>query len=153
MSVRYVPRTYAEESFPQRSLRVAIRFLEAGARCGSIDDMDNWLAQPQIVNYAFAAEVAIKGLHELHLGKRAHGHELAALFDKLPEGIRGQLRGSKAAGTFDAKLALVSNAFKKWRYVHQEANQHRVLIFFIRDFARQSIEVLNISLNNGTMKS
>lgn len=107
-----------------------------------IDDPSQWLLQPQMANNAFAAELALKGLHALHLGGPARGHDLVALFEPLPASVKGAVRGpAYPLREFDKGLQGSRDAFETWRYAHEHARL-RAHLSFLAKFAVSVIAVL-----------
>jgi hypothetical protein len=108
-------------------------------------------AVPFTVNAVFALELYIKTLGKLH-SQSLHGHDLVALFDRLPEAALDDLRDEVASaavmsqrkcgisnlGELRAALVGMRNAFKEWRYMHEKdpsgSIQFRALIFSMEAF-------------------
>ena len=90
---------------------------------------------PSVVCYAFAAEVNLKVILLAH-GKKARGHDLAALYTLLPTPIKDEIRKfvSVEDAEFVKQLARISNAFVDWRYVY-EAKGRSLNVIFLGRFA------------------
>lgn len=120
------------------------QFYLAAERCGieeSTDDAE-WLAYPEVVNLAFACELALKGLIHVHVAKSAHGHNLTKLYEQLPQDVHQLIRGTNLAPqVFMERLASVSRSFELWRYAHEHSTLS-VSIGFLRELARSLIEAL-----------
>ncbi|AEG92522.1 Hypothetical protein Rta_14316 [Ramlibacter tataouinensis TTB310] len=88
-------------------VRCAEAFLEAHRRCDPEQELQDQskIALPAIVCGAFASEVALKALLQLH-GQAARGHDLQDLFQRLPERLRLQIqeRTCLSADKFDRYL-------------------------------------------------
>lgn len=102
---------------------------------------------PFIVNAGLTLELKLKHLHAIENKKTPRGHNLLALFNELSEDtksflqthVEGQTKESsahaaitdaarqhfKATVSWEAQslLAQSSNAFERWRYLHEEKNQ------------------------------
>lgn len=102
----------------QRQLDTAAAFFLAGERCalelkfGPYDF--HTVVAPTITNYAFSVELALKLIHSLALGAVATGHNLAGLFDQLPEEVRSNL--PYLADCVDE----IARYFVDWRYAFEK---------------------------------
>lgn len=84
---------------------------------------------PFIVNCAFAIELYLKTLGEIH-HVNLHGHRYLKLFDPLPESTRNRLEEIAptfvkqykvvAFSSFRGSLLLLEGAFVSWRYLHEK---------------------------------
>lgn len=148
MTVRFKSTRTANQSLPVRMVSAAERFFEAAERCGSRDraeihEIGRWLPEPQIVMFAFAAEVALKGLQQLHNGATSGGHDLVKILGKLPEDVRSQLRlNAYSEAEFTSLLQEVQHAFKNWRYEYENAEPTIVPPFFLKNLAAAAIAEL-----------
>lgn len=122
-------------------LEVAEQFYRAAERCGGMLS-EEWLPHPQVVNYAFAAEVALKGLRLVHRGDSGRGHDLAIILGDLPADVQDRVRGSAMApALFVDRLRNVGKAFEVWRYSY-ERGQTSISVKFLEDVANSTIAVL-----------
>jgi hypothetical protein len=103
-------------------IHCAEAFLEAHRRCDPEEELEDQskIALPAIVCGAFASEVALKALLQLH-GQTARGHDLQDLFQRLPAHIRLQIREGACLSTekFDRYLRNARHAFSQWRYFYE----------------------------------
>ncbi len=94
------------------------------------------MAFPAVVCAAFSAEVGLKTLLE-QLGKPATGHDLRALFLKLPD--EQQLAIFEATGLsveeFGSQLAHSRLAFSEWRYIYEAKGEKHINVRFLGTFA------------------
>lgn len=98
---------------------------------------------PAIVNLAFAVELYIKALHYSVTGKVPRGHNILALFKRLPKAIRKQIFNHEAISQnpfmtrgddlsikyfsknykpyerFTDQMKAISRAFEQWRYSYE----------------------------------
>jgi len=133
--------------FDERILEAADQFYQAaklcGGHCDEAGEPEDWLVFPEIVNYAFAAELALKGLHWVHLGKPPHGHDLEQLCVNLPPMLVAEM----AAHTFTPqalfrwRLHDVRSAFQDWRYA-LEKEELGLAIGFLSNLAAAAIYAL-----------
>ena len=88
------------------------------------------VAAPFVVTASFSVELFLKALHQLG-GQARRGHKLVPLFDALPEQARVELVAAaqtfatghgEVAGAVDfrALLAMLNDAFAKWRYIYEQ---------------------------------
>lgn len=125
----------------ERMLQAANEFYRAAVRCGRTLE-DGWLPHPQIVNFAFAAEVALKGLRLVHNGDTWRGHALDAIFKDLPTAVQDRVRGSEMpTALFLDRLGSVARAFEDWRYAYEQGSMS-VSIEFLDGIAHSAIAVL-----------
>ncbi|MDN8618921.1 hypothetical protein [Variovorax ginsengisoli] len=142
-----------------RRINAAERFFEAAERCGSRDRADihkigPWLPEPQIVAFAFAAEVALKGLQQVHNGTISGGHDLVKILGKLPEEVRSRLRfNSYSEAEFTSLLHEVQHAFEDWRYEYEKAGPRTVPPFFLKNLAAVAIAELRKTVDGKAAKS
>ena len=130
-------------------LEAARQFHAAAVRCGmalDVADQNEWLPYPEVVNYAFAAEVALKGLLLTHTGTFRRGHDLAALCASLPTGVVDRVRGPHTVpALFKSRVYDVRNAFEVWRYAF-ERNEMQISLTFLSTLSEEAISVLNTDL-------
>jgi hypothetical protein len=90
---------------------------------------------PSIVCCAFAAELNLKVIL-LTQGKKARGHDLAALYALLPAAIKNDVRKlvNVEQAEFAKQLARIADAFVDWRYVY-EAQGRSLNFIFLGKFA------------------
>lgn len=132
-----------------KMLEAAKQFHAAAVACGmGLDTTDprEWLPYPEIVNYAFAVELALKGLQSIHLGAPSRGHDLAKLGAALPACVVDRVRGQHVPPVlFADRLHDVRNAFEVWRYAF-EHGQMRISVTFLGGLAESAIAVLRDDL-------
>lgn len=125
-------------------IRCAEAFLEAHRRCDPEEELDDAskIAIPAIVCGAFAAEVALKALLELH-GRSCRGHDLHDLFERLPSRIQLQLREGACLplATFDRYMRGARNAFNDWRYFYEDRDFLGTNVAFLGTLASVAIAV------------
>ena len=127
-----------------RILTMAEQFIKAGRIAsdnGGPAAPHEWLLCPSIVNFAFAAELALKGLHVVHSGKAPFGHDLEVLYLALPAEVQGRIRGSANPAMFNYRLHEMRNAFEVWRYAY-EKDSIGVSTGHLHELAKTAIEVL-----------
>lgn len=95
------------------------------------------LAQPTIVNLAFAIELYLKAIHLKSMGSAARGHNLQQLFQSIGEdhrrGIVEQFNViDLGEHYFEAQLAAAASAFNDWRYAHEALSLSSRTIFLSR---------------------
>lgn len=131
--------------FDRRLLEAATQFYQTAEDAGRVDlphRPDVWLAFPEVVNYAFAAELALKGLHWLHLGQPSRGHDLHKLCTALPDAIILELSERTITPIlFLERLAEVRDAFEVWRYAF-EKEELCISIDFLQALAQGAIHLL-----------
>lgn len=131
--------------FDHRILEAATQFYQAAEDASRTDlphRLGVWLAFPEIVNYAFSAELSLKGLHWVHRGQPLRGHDLCKLCFELPQTLITELSDHTAASPlFRERLEQVSDAFEVWRYAF-EKDRLRISIDFLRSFAQGALEML-----------
>ncbi len=91
-------------------------------------------AAPFVVNSAFAIELYLKTLGQLH-GTRLIGHDLLALFDALPAEACTALQqnfsksswqcGINTMAEYRKTIAEMRGAFVEWRYLYEKGEQVR----------------------------
>lgn len=118
-------------------------FLIAAQRCGkaSFDNIDDWLPVPQVVNCAFAIELALKGLQLICLGDAKPGHHLDKLFERLPAEVQNEICRDVDADSFISHLQKARSAFAEWRYSH-EADGITIDYGFLEWMATRTIGIL-----------
>lgn len=130
---------------PGRMLRMAVEFYEVGILCGGMPGMKptrKWYAHPQVVNFAFAAELALKGLQvAFGVVHRPQGHDLRELFDALPPNVQDRIQGDSNTVLKAERLERVSHAFSIWRYAY-EHGELAISIDFLQGIALTAIAVL-----------
>lgn len=127
-----------------RILHAARQFLQAAKLCahnGGEAAPQEWLMYPSIVNFAFAAELALKGLHVVHFGKPVRGHDLSELCLALPADVMARVRGSSNPARFEARLAEVRDAFEVWRYAY-EKDSMSISTSDLHELAKSAVDVL-----------
>lgn len=149
MSESPAPQEAVVIAFDHRIIEAASQFFQAAEDARRTDlphRLNVWLAYPEVVNCAFSAELALKGLHWVHHGWPSHGHDLHKLCKALPEARVQEL--SKYTATYTAtahhlfeRVAEVRRTFEHWRYAF-EKKQLGVNIGFLRAFAGGAIEML-----------
>ena len=81
------------------------------------------LANPEVVNRAFAVEFGLKALilHNGHDGQGNHGHDLKRLFDMLRPVQQQAILGASglSALMFDKALKVAGTTFIDWRRVFE----------------------------------
>jgi HEPN domain-containing protein len=116
---------------------------------------------PAIVNLAFAVELHIKALHYSATGKVLRGHNILALFKRLPNTIREQVFNHEAVSQnpfmtrgddlsvkyfsksytpyerFTDQMKTISKAFEQWRYSYEHGTLN-----YDSDFAENLIEAV-----------
>ncbi|MGH1379275.1 MAG: HEPN domain-containing protein [Alphaproteobacteria bacterium] len=108
------------------------------------------LANPAVVNLAFAVELYIKELHFVIKGKAPYRHNILELFRKLPEETQQEIRNypsmqkltvyysmhtplyipqdkkkNPITDVLEQHLCKISDAFEKWRYSYE----HGTLVY------------------------
>jgi hypothetical protein len=136
-----------QKAAARRMLDAADQFCRAAERCEEAlapvpEAPRAWLAYPQVVNYAFAAELALKGLLHVHLSGAKRVHDLKDLYDALPVQVKDRVRGSTTAALFEASLQEVSGAFEAWRYAYERGAMH-ISLTFISELARSAVAALS----------
>lgn len=148
MTVRFKSTRTANQPLATRMLEAAERFFEAAERCGSrsradINNIGRWLPEPQIVTFAFAAEVALKGLQQVHNGASSGGHDLVKIVGNLPEDVQSRLRSNGySEAEFNSLLHEARDAFERWRYEYENAEASTVPPFFLKNLAASAITEL-----------
>jgi hypothetical protein len=126
-------------------LDTADQFFRAAERCHerfSSHPTRAWLPYPQVANYAFAAEVALKGLQVVYLGNATRGHHLERLYRTLPENVQSRVSGTAAqAVLLHERLGEISLAFETWRYAY-EHNMLGISLDLISGLAQRAMGVL-----------
>jgi hypothetical protein len=119
-------------------VRSAEAFLEAYRRCDPEEEVEDpsKIALPAIVCGAFACEVAIKSLLELH-GKTARGHDLLRLFKILPSHVQLQVFEGTCLteDKFWQELERARCAFEEWRYFYEDRASFWVNVGFLGSLA------------------
>jgi hypothetical protein len=126
-------------------LLAAHQFYLAAELCDrrSTPDGSAWLIYPEVVNRAFACELALKGLIAGHSKVLAYGHDLKELFGMLPSTIQDHLRWPDIpVALFEERLHQVKDTFELWRYAH-EWNSLTVSVQFLRKLAIAAIDALH----------
>ena len=136
-----------------RTERIAFQarqFVTAAQRCGGFHingfDMKDWLPNAQVVNYALGAELALKGLQLLHMGKAERGHDLSKLCLSLPLAVQEFVRKDMPKALFDERLHSLRLAFEEWRYAHESDVDISISIGFLEHLATSSTKVLEVAL-------
>jgi hypothetical protein len=90
------------------------------------------VAAPFVVNAAFSVEVFLKTLHVIATGSHPREHKLLELYDSLPPSRRTELcaeavrlaaeHGEGPQVQFRDLLAMLNDAFVRWRYVFELSN-------------------------------
>lgn len=119
-------------------------FLEAYRRCNDPtiqQGQDLVMFIPAIVCAAFAAEVGIKALL-FQAQKKAGGHDLVQLFNRLPEENRAAIisRMRMEPAEFARNLASARLAFKEWRYFYEFQGEKMISLVFLANFAKAVVE-------------
>lgn len=133
--------------FDGRILEAADQFYQAaklcGGHCDESGEPEDWLVFPEIVNYAFAAELALKGLHWVHLGKPPHGHDLEQLCMSLPPMLVAEMAEFSLThpALLRGRLHEVRSAFHDWRYAF-EKEELGLAIGFLSNLAAAAIAAL-----------
>lgn len=128
----------------RKMLQAAQQFYEAGERCSLMDEAagKGWLPYPGAVNYAFAAELALKGLIRVHMKEDARGHDLEKLFNRLPSEVQDVLRGPGTSSVvFAERLHEDRLTFETWRYAY-EKGEVSVSLTFLPRLASASMQLL-----------
>jgi hypothetical protein len=119
-----------------------------------IDNLANSSATPQagkkfglcptmgveIVCLAFSVELYIKGLHYAITNEAPRGHNILALFKKLPEKIQQEVFSFRSISEygwsfpeFEKQIEAISDSFEKWRYAYEVTtiryNSYFALVF------------------------
>jgi HEPN domain-containing protein len=98
----------------QSQLDTATAFFLAGERCAIELKFGRYgshtVSAPTIVTYAFSVELALKLIHTIACGTTARGHDLADLYDALPEEIRASLPHLGEC------VVEIARYFEDWRY-------------------------------------
>ncbi|MDM0029899.1 hypothetical protein [Variovorax saccharolyticus] len=132
-------------NFPSQMLDTAVQFMSAARQCGKVNGQDvsgEWLPYPQVVNFAFAAEIALKALHVVHLGKPMRGHDLEALCNALPPEVTARVCGPDMNQLmFGERLHAVRDAFEVWRYAY-EKDSIGISVDFLARLAQSAIDTL-----------
>lgn len=127
--------------FDARILQAAEEFFKAATECGRADRPE-WLGYPEVVNYAFAAELALKGLHWVHRGQPSRGHDLEKLCMALPPAVVAELGERTGTGSlFAHEVTELRNTFADWRYAF-EREQLCVSLDFLAGLASAAIDAL-----------
>lgn len=113
-------------------------FLDVGMYCNEYDKRaqaesilfacDAFYAIPAIVNIAFACELYLKALILRETSKPSRGHNLSALYDKIPTPIRNIVENQfenkcKNPVSLLETLEIHKNSFDNWRYIHEHKNK------------------------------
>jgi HEPN domain-containing protein len=103
----------------------------------------HFMAFPAVVCAAFSAEVGLKTLLEIH-GKAVKGHDLRALFLKLPDTQKLAVFEATElpAEEFGAQLAHSRLAFSEWRYIYEARGEKHINVKFLGVFATAVEKVL-----------
>lgn len=125
---------------------VSSAFLEAFRRCdptAGAEASKHFMAFPAVVCAAFSAEVALKTLLAMH-GIPARGHDLRALFLKLPDAQKLAIFEATELSVeeFGAQLAHSRLAFREWRYIYEERGEKHINVKFLGVFATAVESVL-----------
>jgi len=109
----------------QRMLNTAAAFYIAAARChGTVHTATTSYAThaPPIVCYAFSIELYLKLLILITTGKKARGHKLVNLYDKISDETRQHVIANwRFPGDPDLLRDWITDAsedFVQWRYAH-----------------------------------
>jgi hypothetical protein len=94
------------------------------------------VAAPFVVNAAFSVELFLKTLHAVATGISPRGHKLVELYDALSSSYRTELcaeavrlapeHGEGPQVQFRDLLAMLNDAFERWRYVYELANSGEI---------------------------
>ena len=110
----------------QRMLNTAAAFYIAAARChGTVHTATTSYAThaPPIVCYAFSIELYLKVLILITTGKKARGHKLVNLYDKISDETRQHVIANwRFPGDPDLLRDWITDAsedFVQWRYAHE----------------------------------
>ena len=87
---------------------------------------------PAVVCLAFSIELGFKAIL-VGCDKPSEGHKFVELFNKLPDEIKTEIERRVVGDedTFSCRLATVSNAFVKWRYIFEESGYISVDLDFL----------------------
>jgi HEPN domain-containing protein len=102
----------------QRQLDTATAFFLAGERCALELNFRAYgfhsISAPTIVNYAFAAELALKLIHSLAVGRPTSVHNLEELYGRLPMDVKTNLPHLSEHGPE------IGRYFVDWRYPYEK---------------------------------
>jgi hypothetical protein len=132
------------------SQSVSSAFLEAFRRCDPLSETGetkHFMAFPAVVCAAFSAEVGLKTLLE-RSGISAKGHDLKALFTKLPKELQYAIYEATKMPMedFAAQLAHSRLAFSEWRYIYEAEGEKFINLRFLGGFAYRG-QVLHLSIS------
>jgi hypothetical protein len=134
--------TALQREMPQRMLKSAVAYYQAGARCSKEPD----LGTPGIVNCLFSI-VYLKLLVLITQGKKVCGHDLAKLYDEeLDDDARKKIAYSwelygnwpsfenedQAEQSFRNELKDATGLYNKWRY----AFEHEYLLLYAENLPK-----------------
>ena len=133
----------------QRQLDTATAFFLAGERCALELRFYQYgfhtVSAPTIVNYALAVEIALKLLHSLVTGETKSGHDLGALYEQLPGGVRANLLH------LAEENSVISRHFVDWRYPYEKdlligdfENSRRAFIECYREIRRVAPALVSV---------
>ena len=82
---------------------------------------------PGIVCLAFSIELGLKSLLQA-VGDSAHRHNLKDFFDRLSDVEKEEVicEAGIEDGSFHENLALIADAFIKWRYIYEQPGFHSI---------------------------
>ena len=76
---------------------------------------------PCIINMSFSLELYLKFLLEIEKINKTRTHEIAILYNKLPNNIKGKVSNNvRSYQEFEDSLKEISNAFEEWRYDYEK---------------------------------
>ena len=101
----------------QRQLDTATAFFLAGERCSLELKFRSYgfhsIGAPTIVSYALAVELALKLIYQLAFGAPVRGHDLALVFEKLPDDSKANLPHLSEC------VVEMARYFEEWRYPYE----------------------------------
>lgn len=135
------------------SQSVSRAFLEAFRRCDPATEKGqpkHFMAFPAVVCAAFSAEVGLKTMLNRQ-GIAAKGHDLRALFMKLPGEQQYAIfeKTGMQIEEFSAHLAHSRLAFSKWRYIYEEKGESFINLRFLGRLA-EAIEKIALEMKVGS---
>ena len=130
---------YPETTLQQGMFRQAVSFATTASYLYNRDltktPRNGLSVAPFVVNSAFALEIYLKTLGELH-SARLRGHDLLELFDALPQEAHRALQqnfgkckwqcGIAEMPDFRKALADMRHAFVEWRYLYEKERSSEV---------------------------
>lgn len=134
----------------QRQRALAYNAANPGSSSESIGhESDRHVMGVDFVCLAFSVELYLKAVFEV-LGESQRGHNIRALFEKLPENTQLELFELHRQGaygetleTYKSQMDVISNGFEQFRYSYE----HKSLSYH-RGFALQMVQAMQKFIDN-----